>query len=126
DQIALNDVLPIAAAQGISIYVGGPFNSGILANPHAANATFNYNPASREWLEKARQLDAVCQRHGVSLKAAAIQFPLGHPAVVSVVSGARSIAELEENLAAFQTPIPPALWDDLRSAGLLGDNVPTP
>ncbi|HEX5688903.1 MAG TPA: aldo/keto reductase, partial [Roseiflexaceae bacterium] len=112
--------------QGIAIYIGGPFNSGILADPHAAQPTFNYGPATADWVDKARRLDAICQRHGVPLKAAAIQFPLGHPAVVSVLSGARSIAELEENVEAFRVPIPAALWDDLRREGLLGENVPTP
>jgi D-threo-aldose 1-dehydrogenase len=126
DQTALADLLPIAEQQGIAIYIGGPFNSGILADPFAERLNFNYGPAAAEWIDKARRLDAVCQRHGVPLKAAAIQFPLGHPAVVSVLSGARSTAELEENIAAFRVPIPAALWDDLRREGLLGEDVPTP
>lgn len=126
DQSALDDLLPIADRQGIAIYIGGPFNSGILANPYAENATFNYEPAASAWLQKARQIDGVCQRYGVPLKAAALQFPLGHPAVVSILSGARSIGELEENLAAFRHAIPVALWDDLRSEGLIDERAPTP
>lgn len=126
DQRALDDLLPEAEQQGIAIYLGGPFNSGILANPYAENATFNYAPAGQAWVEKARHIDAICQRHGVSLKAAALQFPLAHPAVVSVVSGPRSITELEENLAAFRQPIPAALWEDLRRAGLIDERAPTP
>jgi D-threo-aldose 1-dehydrogenase len=126
DQVALHDLLPLAAEQGIAIYVGGPFNSGILADPHADHPNFNYGPATAEWIDKARRLDAICRRHNVPLKAAAIQFPLGHPAVVSVLSGARSVAELEENIAMFQTPIPAALWDDLRAEGLLDEVAPTP
>jgi D-threo-aldose 1-dehydrogenase len=125
DQTALADLLPLAEERGIAIYVGGPFNSGILANPFAPNATFNYDKAARPWVEKAQRLDAVCRRHGVSLKAAAIQFPLGHPAVVSVLSGARSVAELEENVAAFREELPAALWQELRSEGLLAEDVPT-
>ncbi|MBC8161052.1 MAG: aldo/keto reductase [Roseiflexaceae bacterium] len=126
DQSALDDLLPEAVRQGIAIYIGGPFNSGILANPYAATATFNYAPADQAWVKKARKIDAVCQEHEVPLKAAALQFPLGHSAVVSVLSGARSIGELEENLAMFRHPIPAALWDDLRSAGLLDERAPTP
>lgn len=126
DQIALGDLLPLAEQQGIAIYVGGPFNSGILADPYAAQPAFNYGPATADWIAKAQQIDAICQRHGVPLKAAAIQFPLSHPAVVSVVSGARSVAEVDENVAMFRVDIPAALWDDLRSAGLLGEDVPTP
>ncbi|HEY3230221.1 MAG TPA: aldo/keto reductase, partial [Roseiflexaceae bacterium] len=126
DQVALHDLLPLAAEQGTAIYVGGPFNSGILADPHADHPNFNYGPATAEWIDKARRLDAICRRHNVPLKAAAIQFPLGHPAVVSVLSGARSVAELDENIAMFQTPIPAALWDDLRAEGLLDEAAPTP
>ena len=126
DQVALHDLLPLATEQGIAIYVGGPFNSGILADPRATQPNFNYGPATAEWIDKARRLDAVCRRHNVPLKAAAIQFPLGHPAVVSVLSGARSVAELEENIAMFQTPIPATLWDDLRAEGLLDEAAPTP
>ena len=126
DQTALADLLPLAEERGIAIYVGGPFNSGILADPFAPNVTFNYGRAPREWVDKAQRLDAACRRHGVSLKAAAIQFPLGHPAVVSVLSGARSVSELEENVAAFREELPAALWKDLRAEGLLGEGVPTP
>jgi D-threo-aldose 1-dehydrogenase len=126
DQTALTDLLPIAEQQGLAIYIGGPFNSGILADPYAAQPNFNYGPATADWIAKARRLDAVCRRHGVPLKAAALQFPLAHPAVVSVLSGARSAAELEENVAAFRVPIPGALWDELRREGLLGEATPVP
>ena len=125
DQSALDDLLPLAEKRNIAIYIGGPFNSGILANPYVPNVKFNYEVASAEWVRKAQAIDAVCQRHGVPLKAAALQFPLAHPAVVSVLSGPRSTAELQENLAAFQHPIPAALWDDLRSAGLIDERAPT-
>ncbi len=126
DQTALDDLLPLAQDQGIAIYVGGPYNSGILADPYAAQPHFNYKQANEKWISKARQIDAVCRRHGVPLKAAAIQFPLGHGAVVSVLSGAASVAEVEENVAMFRVPIPGALWDELRSAGLLHADAPTP
>lgn len=126
DQRALADLLPIASEQGIAIYVGGPLNSGILADPYAPQPPFNYAPADEEWISKARRLDAVCKRHGVPLKAAALQFPLGHPAVVAVLTGARSVAEFDDSAAMSRLPLPPALWDDLRSEGLLAEGVPTP
>ena len=126
DQSALAELLPIAQEQRIAIYVGGPFNSGLLADPFAPNAKFNYDTAGREWVDKAQKAAGVCARHGVDIKAAAMQFPLGHPAVVSVVSGARSVAELEQNVSAFNAPIPPELWADLKRERLLGENVPTP
>jgi D-threo-aldose 1-dehydrogenase len=126
DQTALTDLLPLAAAQGIAIYIGGPFNSGLLANPYAPNPTFNYAPAPGELVAKARKLDAVCQRFNVPLKAAALQFPLCHPAIVSVLSGARSVAELEENFAMFKVEIPMELWQELIEEGLLPENIPLP
>jgi D-threo-aldose 1-dehydrogenase len=126
DQDALGELLPLCEQKGIAVYVGGPFNSGILANPYSIQATFNYEPATREWVERAQQIDAVCKRHGVSLQAAAIQFPLGHPAVLSVVTGARSVAELEQNVAAFQTDLPADLWAELKHAGLLLAEAPVP
>ena len=72
------------------------------------------------------RLEAACGRHGVPLRAAAMQFPLAHPAVTAVVTGCRSEAELDANLAAFETELPPALWEDLRTEGLLPDAAPTP
>ncbi len=126
DQTALDDLLPLAQEQGIAIYVGGPYNSGILADPYTAQPQFNYSPAAQDWITKAHRIDAVCRRHDVPLKAAAIQFPLGHGAVVSVLSGAASVAELEENIAMFRVPVPAALWDDLRAEQLLAADVPTP
>jgi len=126
DQTALQDLLPLAQEQGIAIYVGGPYNSGILADPYATQPHFNYGPAAPQWITKARRIDAVCRHHDVPLKAAAIQFPLGHPAIVSVLSGAASVAELEENIAMFRVPVPTALWDDLRAEQLIAADAPTP
>jgi D-threo-aldose 1-dehydrogenase len=126
DQDALGELLPLCAQKGIAVYLGGPFNSGILGDPYRADATFNYEPAAREWVERARKIDAVCKRHGVSLQAAAIQFPLGHEAIVSVVTGARSVAELEQNVNAFREPLPADLWAELKHEGLLPEEAPTP
>lgn len=124
-QPALTELLPLCEQRDISVIVGGVYNSGILAGP-TGRPTFDYVPAPPELLERARRLDAVCARHGVPLKAAAIQFPFGHPAVANVLSGARSVAELEENVRMLELPIPGELWDELRAEGLLGAEVPVP
>jgi D-threo-aldose 1-dehydrogenase len=125
DQSALDDLLPTCERRGSSVIVGGVYNSGILADPRPGTH-FNYEPATGAWLEKAQRIEAVCKRHGVPLKAAAIQFPLGHPAVASVLAGSRSVAEVEENAAMFAVPIPDDLWAELRAEGLLAAHVPTP
>jgi len=125
DQVGLKELLPLCVEQGIGIYVGGVYNSGLLANP-IPGATFNYRPATPEWLEKAQRLKVVCDRHKTPLMAAAIQFPTAHPAVSTVLTGVRAVTELEENVRMFRYDVPAALWTDLRAAGLLPDDAPTP
>jgi D-threo-aldose 1-dehydrogenase len=125
DQVGLKDLLPICAEKGIGIIIGGVYNSGILANP-VAGATFNYQAAPAEWLEKAQRLQTVCNRHNTPMMAAAIQFPLAHPAVSTVLTGVQAVSELEENVRMLQHPIPAALWQDLKSEGLLPEAAPTP
>lgn len=125
DQRALHELLPLCVEKRIAVIIGGVYNSGILADPREG-ATFNYEPADGPWLEKARRLRAVCDRHQVPLKAAAIQFPLAHPAVASVLTGVRSVAELEENVRMFRFPIPADLWQELRTEGLLPEEAPIP
>ncbi|MBA2451372.1 MAG: aldo/keto reductase [Chloroflexi bacterium] len=125
DQRALPELLPLCVEKRIAVIIGGVYNSGILADPREG-ATFNYEPADRPWLEKAQRLRAVCDRHDVPLKAAAIQFPLAHPAVASVLTGVRSVAELDENVRMFRFPIPSDLWQELRAEGLLPEEAPVP
>jgi D-threo-aldose 1-dehydrogenase len=125
DQSGLDDLLPLCARRGIAVLAGGVYNSGLLADP-TPGTTYDYAPAPAPVLAKALAIRAVCDRYGVPLPAAAIQFPLGHPAVTSVVIGARSPEQVDENIALFEYPIPAALWADLRSEGLLPDHVPTP
>lgn len=125
DQAGLAELLPLCAERGISIVIGGVYNSGVLADPERS-PTFDYAPADERWVERARRLRAVCERYGVPLKAAAIQFPLGHPAVASVLTGSRSAAELDENARLFDLELPEAFWRELRAEGLLGEAVPTP
>jgi D-threo-aldose 1-dehydrogenase len=126
DQSALAEFLPYCLERGISVVAGGPYNSGILAVGPREGATFNYRPAAPEMLDKAQRIAAVCARHGVDLRAAALQFILAHPAIASVIPGARSIAEVEENVALVERPIPAQLWADLKDAGLVHPAAPTP
>ena len=125
DQSGLDELLPLCAQRGTSVIAGGVFNSGLLADP-SPRATYDYAPAPPELVERACRLADVCARHGVDLKAAALRFPLAHPAVACVLTGARSAAEMVENARLFSQPIPLALWDDLRRERLLDDRVPTP
>ncbi|HEY8884703.1 MAG TPA: aldo/keto reductase [Chloroflexota bacterium] len=125
DQAALGELLPICVERNISVIIGGVYNSGILTDPQPG-ATFNYRPADAPWVAKAQRLKAVCERHGTPLMAAAIQFPLGHPAIATVLTGVRSPAEIEENDRLFRFPIPPELWHDLKAEGLLPEAAPTP
>lgn len=117
DQSALADLLPAAEAADVAVIVGGVFNSGLLADPRPG-APYDYVPAAPALLDRARSLSAICERHGVPLGAAALQFSGSHPAVASVLVGARSPAELEQCRDWFSQPIPNALWEKLRSEGL--------
>ena len=92
----------------------------------ALGATFNYRAVSAEMMDKARCINAVCERYQVPLKAAALQFILAHPAIVSVIPGARSVAEVEENLRMVACPIPADLWAELQQQGLIAASAPTP
>jgi D-threo-aldose 1-dehydrogenase len=113
DQSAASALLPLAEARGVGIIAAGVFNSGVLADPTAPIATFDYVPSSTTITAKAQAIAAVCTRHGVPLKAAALQFPYRHPAIAAVVSGARTAAELTENATLADLPIPDQLWADL-------------
>jgi D-threo-aldose 1-dehydrogenase len=125
DQSALADLLPICEEKEIGVVVGGVMNSGILADPRPGSR-FDYAPAAPDVVERAGRLAAICARHGVSLRAAAVQFVLAHPAVVSVVAGVRRIDHLEEYPALFSVPIPPDVWAELRSEGLLLPDASVP
>ena len=125
DQVAVNELLPLCLERGIGIIAAGVYNSGILADPKPG-ARYNYTAAPEPLLERARQIRTVCDRQGVQLKAAAVQFPLGHPAVNCVVVGCRSVAQLDESLEMFEVDIPPALWQNLKAEGLLHEGAPTP
>ena len=126
EQTALAEFLPYCEANGISVIAGGPYNSGILASDLDDTANYNYRAAPPEMLDKARAIKAVCDRHGVPLKAAALQFILAHPAVAAVIPGAASVSEVEDNARMIETPISAALWPELKEAGLLDLAAPVP
>jgi D-threo-aldose 1-dehydrogenase len=125
DQTGLAALLPGAAERGVSVVVGGVFNSGLLADPKPS-ATFDYAPAPAALLERALRLKQVCEENDVPLRAAALQFPLGHPAVAGVLVGARSAAEARDAAAMAALRIPPRLWRTLRTEGLLPADAPLP
>jgi D-threo-aldose 1-dehydrogenase len=118
DQSAGDDLLPACLDRGVAVLAAGVFNSGVLADPDAS-PTYDYAPAPREVISRARRIAAVCARYEIPLTAAAMAFPLRHPAVKAVVVGARSRQEVAANATAFGRPIPQALWDELQAEGLL-------
>lgn len=125
EQEALTSFLPLCEARGIGTVLGGPYNSGILATGPRPGATYNYDPASPEILDRVGRIETVCRAHGVPLIAAALQFPLLHPSVVSVIPGGQSADEVRGSLAVLETPVPAALWSDLKAEGLLHEDAPT-
>ncbi len=118
DQEGAQALIPACREAGVSLVLGGIFNSGILATGAVSGARFNYAPAPPEILERVRRIEAVCRRHGVPLKAAALRFAEGHPQVASRLLGAARVAELEESLRLLEFPVPDALWAELESEGL--------
>jgi len=125
DQEALAELLPLCVQRGVGILIGGAMNSGVLADPRPGSR-FNYVTAPDAVVERARRLAAVCARHDVPLRAAAIQFPLAHPAVRSLIAGVRRIDHLDEYPALMRRPIPADLWTELRAEGLIPDEAPVP
>jgi D-threo-aldose 1-dehydrogenase len=113
DQSGADELLPLCAERGVSVIIGGVFNSGLLADPKPG-AAYDYLPADAEKLDRALALRAVCERYGVPLRAAALQFPFTHPAVTAVLVGARSPAEVDDAVRMSSLAIPDALWKELR------------
>jgi len=122
EQGPLEDLIPLCQQRGTSLVIGGPLNSGILAG----RDTWNYDKAPPGIVERVRKIEAVCQAHNVPLPAAALQFPLAHPVVASVIPGPRNTAEFQENVKLFTMKIPTGLWPDLRAEGLLHPDAPVP
>jgi D-threo-aldose 1-dehydrogenase len=122
EQSPLDDLLPLCVTHGTSIVVGGPLNSGILAG----RDTWNYAAAPPDIVARVTAIRAVCDTHQVPLAAAALQFPLAHPAVAAIIPGPRSEAEFQENAKLIRQPIPSAMWAELRDKQLLHPEAPTP
>ena len=123
EQAVLDDLLPECEKRGVSILLGGAFNSGILARgldvkSAKAISKFNYGDAPQAIVERVARLERVCREHGVALSSAALQFPYAHKVVATVLMGARSAHEVQENAASFAEPLPAALWDALRAERL--------
>jgi D-threo-aldose 1-dehydrogenase len=126
EQGALDELLPLCLEKGIGILVGGPYNSGILATGPGEGATYNYQAALPQVLERVRRIDAVCRRHGIALAAAALQFPLAHPAISTLIPGAVSRAEVLQNASHLRVDVPADLWAELKHEGLLHAQAPVP
>ncbi len=126
DQDSLHGGMAECLNKGVSVIIGAPFASGILATGSGGGSKYNYGAASDEVQAKVRGIEAVCASHGVSLQAAALQFPLAHPAVASIIPGAARPEEIEQNAVSLETPLPEAFWSDLKSAELIHPDAPTP
>jgi D-threo-aldose 1-dehydrogenase len=126
EQAPLDEFLPLCERRDIALIIGGAYNTGILATGATPGAYYQYAPAPPEIMERVRRIEAVCARHGVRLPTAALQFPLGHPAVATVIPGTRSPAEVAQNLEIFAPLIPADFWAELKDEGLLRADAPTP
>jgi D-threo-aldose 1-dehydrogenase len=126
DHTALDALMPECERRGIAVLMAAPFNSGILATGARPGATFFYADAEHEIVERTRRIEAVCATHQVAIAAAALQFPLAHPAVASVVTGMRSKDEVVANLAHCRATIPSEFWIELKKEGLLDRDAPVP
>jgi D-threo-aldose 1-dehydrogenase len=127
EQSALDDLLPVCERRGIGIVAAGVFNTGLLARRSPADdAKYNYADAPEALVLRARRMAEICERHGTSLPAVALAFPLAHPAVVSVCVGARSPEQIDRNIELYGPGVPATVWDELREQGLLRPEAPVP
>lgn len=126
DQRSLHRGMAALEKRGVSVIIGAPFASGILVTGSSGGAHYGYAKAPADVQAKVRGIEAVCKAHNVSLPAAALQFVLAHPIVVSVIPGAARASEVTQNMASLQAPIPAAFWSDLKSRGLIVADAPVP
>ena len=126
EQDVLQEEFPCCERSGVGIVIGGVYNSGITATGPVHGAKYNYKDAAPDVMERVRRMEAVTIAHGVPLAAAALQFPLAHPIVASVIPGAISPEQVRQNVENFQHPIPASLWSDLKAEGLISEHAPTP
>ncbi|MFP3669993.1 aldo/keto reductase, partial [Priestia sp. SIMBA_032] len=122
DQSAADDLLPLAESRGVGVVAAAVYNSGLLSSPAVdAGAKFDYGQAPADVIERARRIAEVCTRHGVELPEAAVQYPLRHPAVTSVVTGMRTADHVTSTVARYRADIPADLWRELHETGLAPD-----
>lgn len=126
DQEVIDTLLPRIEREGVGIIAGAPLNSGILLSGAVPGAIYDYGPAPEAVLERTRRIEAVVRRHGVSLLRAALNFPLGHKGVTSLIPGPASADQLADNIGHLSADIPPALWEELRAEGLIHPASPSP
>lgn len=124
DQTGLAEFLPLCVERGVKLTIGGPYRNGILARDLNYPLSYDYQPASKHLIDKAKALKIVCDRYEIELRAAALQFVFGHEAVISTVPGAATVAELEDNVQMMQAEIPQGLWDELKAEKLLPEGIP--
>ena len=125
EQTPLDLLFPMCAAKGVSVVVGGPYSSGILATGARKDARYDYGVVPDGVVAKVTAIEQVCRAYAVPLATAALRFPLGHPQVATVLPGLGKIGQVQAALDAMSTPIPSALWDELKLKGLLHPNTPT-
>ena len=118
EQEPLDEFLPKCVQRNVSLIIGGPYNSGILATDERRRATYDYKPAPEALWQKAQAIRRMCESHGVDPRAAALQYPLRRPAVAAVIPGVWAVSEVEANLDLIAADIPDALWRDLAAADL--------
>jgi D-threo-aldose 1-dehydrogenase len=126
EQGAIDELLPLCERKNMSLLLAAPLNSGILATGARAGATYDYKPAPPRIMDKVRRIEDVCRRHKVDLITAALQFPLAHPRLASIVVGALTAGEVRENIARLAAPIPPDFWRELKQEKLLAEAAPVP
>lgn len=122
---ATSRILPLCEERGIGVIAAAPYASGLLVQPNESS-TYMYAPAPDEMVQRSRRMQAICERHGIPLAAAALQFPLAHPLVAAVIPGAKTAQEATDNHRHLNTVIPAAVWQSLKADGLLDPLVPVP
>ena len=126
EQVSALPLLDEAQRRGVKVVVAGPYNSGLLGDPHGPGSTYNYAPADPRTLERARRIYTICAEEGVDVGAAALQFPAAHPAVCAVVAGLRNVMEVESAIARSSQRLPTRIWPRLRGAGIIDAVAPVP
>ncbi|MGH8182292.1 MAG: aldo/keto reductase [Rhodanobacteraceae bacterium] len=126
EQASALGLLAEAQRRGVRVIVAGPYNSGLLGNPYGPGDTYDYGAADAGMLERASAIYAICAEQGIDVGAAALQFPLAHPAVTAVVAGMRNVVEVESTISRSSQRLPARIWPRLRGAGIIAPDAPTP